>query len=773
MQVMKENTCDKCRKCKNELYICLVCRNTTCSKCNMAVHGKPDTKSHKRILRQMNAFDYKFSYDLPIFYFSIEFYKTQFFSKEIFVQRIFELVHEVLLHNTENGSPMMLQTDLIREISERMEIHPGRVVEVLEGDFKIATIHQTTRNFGDFISLKYYSLCLNSVSVESIIWILKSIKNDQMQPNEALMFSRFKEYFAIKISMKDWKKLIESLQKSKELWGEFNQHKDVLGEIEIKEIEEGNYLFLLKGVTWVYEDLSGVEDNDADYRSFLAYIDEFFSGEQEDANPKENELKKWLSSVESSKKRTSSLCLETNYKKIMQNESINKAIPGGKYGCTLLIKNCGSELLKKLSIGRIYALIKHALNKQIINHLKTHIVKNDPKVSTQTQDKDQQIHELQLNILELLSEQENEGVTLAQLPLLLQKKYHKFYNIQDLGFPKLKNFLLTIENKIELTRSSNNHIKVSLKKSKEGGLVSPNTLNLNIDSISEHNQSDSQNRDYKLNYSTAFVNTNKSKKLNLKKPVTPYSEEADLSPDPYGFKCKEDSNMSASQFCEIFGTIKTFILGKLQRVCFGVEMNKLENELSDFLGEKFNANTFNASNFHHFLKMNFENELEITVKKTVKSKIKKGPTNPDYMIFRKQGGSKNLCSDQDSSFNSINQSIGSNQQGFKLRQDALFSDSSKGNKGNRAFDSNSDHSIYKNPVLLKNNKSMRSNLVDNDDLDIYLSFGYEDPRFPFHSKRNSGGDLNVNDTELTEEPEADEEIARKQRKFVNYVYDES
>ena len=575
--------------------------------------------------------------------------------------------------------------------------------------------------------------------------------------------------------MKDWKRLIESLNKSNELLMNFNQHKDVFDEIEIRELDEGNYLFLLKGTTWVYEDLSVVNDNDPDYLAFLAYIDEFFSDDQEDAKMKENELKKWLSSVDNSKKKISSISLETNYKKIMANESINKAIPGGKYGCTLLIKNCGSQILKKLSIGRIYALIKHALNKQIINHLKTHIVKNDPKVNIQSQNRGQQIYELQMNILELLKEQEKEGVTLAQLPLLLQKKYHKFYNIQDLGFPKLKNFLITIEDKIELTRSSNNHIRVSLRKKKISGFPPLSSLNINIDSISQQNDPESQTTHFKLNYSNNFVNMNNSKKQSLKKPITPLSEEVNKSFDHYGFRPKGDLNMSASKFCEMFNSVKTFILDKLQKSRFGIEMNKLENELSEFLGSKFQPESFACSSFHQFLQMNFSDELEIGVKKTVKSKLKKISSNPDYLIYPRISAKNNKGSDGESSFGSFNQSVGSTKRGLLYPPNQLFSDSSYGN-ANKAllhFDSNSERSAHipqSSHYRFTNN--LKSNKEEENDKLMFGIFGYDDHGFPLYSQGNSPVDKNVNDTELTEEPDVYDKYAITEKKFVNYIYDD-
>lgn len=57
--------------------------------------------------------------------------------------------------------------------------------------------------------------------------------------------------------------------------------------------------------------------------------------------------------------------------------STKKVISGGKYGCALLVKRFGSELLKQTTIGRLSALIKRALTDQIIVHYKTYIIKHE------------------------------------------------------------------------------------------------------------------------------------------------------------------------------------------------------------------------------------------------------------------------------------------------------------------------------------------------------------------------------------------------------------
>lgn len=873
MSAVKDNACDKCRKNRSELYLCIVCRTTTCQVCHMACHNKPESKNHKKILKKMNVFDYKFSYELPITFFSADFYRTQFFSKDMFVQVAMESIHRILFAYTRAGNPMMLHHELGRAVAEEMGVQLERVLDFLESSFHCPTIKRTVRSFGGSITLKYFSLCLSMVSVESIVWILKSICNDRMQPNESLMFSRFKEYFDIKISMKEWKRLIESLVKSKDLLASFNQHRDVFDEIGIQEIDEGNYLFLLRETKWVYEDLSAVTDQDPDYQAFLAYIDEFFTEGVAEAD-RGSEIKKWLVSVESSKKRASNLNLESNYRKIIQNENINKAIPGGKYGCTLLIKNCGTPLLKQLSIGRIYALIKHGLNNQVISHLKTHIVKNDQKVTPKTQDRDQQILELQIKVLELLKEQEKESVTLAQLPLLLMKKYDKFYNFQELGFIKLKNFLLTMEDKIELTRSSNNHIKVSLRKRKEppftqmdsSGFRSPaeggeskkrerderlwdldssqslddegsgfhmartlrnsqkhnSQMNMggprtvedlriplsqtgsrfgtktsqsprsryNQDSRSSNPQrvaredpgSSMNSAGNPLNVldlldpkefhgTAAFINPAPSK-LIQKNPNKSYTQVSDHFRVPQPFVHTRTSHLTMAELSRRFESIRNFVLEKIKSYPFGLEMKKLEREVSEFIGEPFYPPDYKANTFRQFLVENFQNELEINPKKAVKSKNiakrQEPPADPELMIYPKNTGhSHHHVPSFNDSFESMNKS-GNSGHLVHSNDNQVYSDTSQGNARTRLGKdgSNSDWSNRK-PSSAYNHygSSNCSNKEEDDNLDRIFQDGYDSPP----GANDSHADSRYRDYDNLD-PYEDERPAKKYgNRFVGYL----
>ena len=773
---VKENTCEKCKKIRTEIYICLNCRSTMCFPCSEKHHAQIDVTNHRLIDKRNNSFEYNYGYQLPVSYFSSDFYKTQEYSRDIYAQKILETAIRILFKNTRIGNPMMLLDDLVIEISYELNISKEKIAKFLDNELHCSLINQTTRFFGDLPALKYFSLCLNYISVESLIWILKSIRNDKMQPNESLMFSRFKEYFSIKILMKEWKQLIESLIKSPELMNRFNKYKDIFGEIEIKEIEEGNYLFLLKGVPWIYEDLSVVTDSDEDYQVFLSFINAFFSEEPKDISKRQQEKVKWMTSVNNGNKNPSNISIESSYKKILQNESITKAIPGGKYGCTLLVKNCGQKILQQLSIGRIYSLIKHALNNQVIQHLKTHIVKNDPKISSHTKNLEEQIYELQVNIVKLLEEQENEEVTLAQLPLLLQKKYHKFYNIHDLGFPKLKNFLQKLENQIELTRSSNNHIKVSLrKKPKEAKLNSLEKLKLQSRESSEDKETEMKNGMNMTN--SNFLNCEKYKKPHPKKHHLLISDDFESQMEFSKSGKKEPNETTTRELVETFQKIEGFLLYQVHRSIYGVEAVALEHSLSYHLGYQFNPEMFKSKNFVDFLKTNFQNSLDVCLKNSLKSKKSNSLNKPEYVVFAKKETHDSLGAISGPSFEGINHSKSEKQGSFTLVSSInLLSPTYTLVTPSHGFNKESN-SIYSKEHTEKivNHVKSKSHIGTHrakEDINIEKIFDITNDHIFLNFGATSQIDHWNRSKENSEDEEEDKDFTSQQKKIINDFYDD-
>jgi len=115
-----------------------------------------------------------------------------------------------------------------------------------------------------------------------------------------------------------------------------------------------NYYFVIEGISWIYEDIitlnfdkykKGVDmDN---YNIFKKFVDAFFNEPTTSGSPNSEDsrsklkkkknaknIQKWLSSVENvHTKPANSLSINYSLQKIMNDQSISRAIPGGKYGC--------------------------------------------------------------------------------------------------------------------------------------------------------------------------------------------------------------------------------------------------------------------------------------------------------------------------------------------------------------------------------------------------------------------------------------------------------
>ena len=78
-------------------------------------------------------------------------------------------------------------------------------------------------------------------------------------------------------------------------------------------------------------------------------------------------------------------------------------------------------------------------------------------------DQAEQIKKLQEQILETIYNQPDCCITLAQLPSCIQERFGAIPDLPSLGFPKLKNFLQTLQDHIIIQEINKNHIKVKLK----------------------------------------------------------------------------------------------------------------------------------------------------------------------------------------------------------------------------------------------------------------------------------------------------------------------
>ena len=142
-------------------------------------------------------------------------------------------------------------------------------------------------------------------------------------------------------------------------------------------------------------------------------------------------------------------------------------IPGGRYGCTQFLKICGPEAIQRCSVGRTTQMVQLAIKEDILRHLKTQIVWStqvDKHKIQQDTLEDQQIlvqrkaklEKVKDAIIEILAESKT-GMSLAQLPQYLKKKLPFNLEWNELGFPKLKDLLNSMEDNIKVELRDANH----------------------------------------------------------------------------------------------------------------------------------------------------------------------------------------------------------------------------------------------------------------------------------------------------------------------------
>ena len=86
-------------------------------------------------------------------------------------------------------------------------------IQLIQKCEKYGIIHTTKRQFGNKEQL-FHSLNLDLISHESILWCLRSLKNDEMTPSEKAIQSRIKEAFWYKVTNWLWEHVIDSIKKT-------------------------------------------------------------------------------------------------------------------------------------------------------------------------------------------------------------------------------------------------------------------------------------------------------------------------------------------------------------------------------------------------------------------------------------------------------------------------------------------------------------------------------------------------------------------------------
>jgi hypothetical protein len=284
-----------------------------------------------------------------------------------------------------------------------------------------------------------------------------------------------------------------------------------------------------------------------------------------------------------------------------------------------MIKLTGPEELQPLSLGKLCSFVQKALNQNILIYYKTLLIRNNQfdaaSANANTEAKNtKRIENLKEQILALLKENKS-GLSLAQIPLLLKNKYKKTYNIQSLGFPKLKNLLVTMD-EVDLEKTQGNLLKAVLKthgrKNSEKPLEEPAKNNLGGKKFLTLRNKPLDNKLNNMHYSHLHAGIFSS----------------DSAPPAKGYR-------TVSTLDDYIFKIQSTILDILnqQQNIFGIEVDQLKSELDKRLGTDFYYPIARVDSFQEFLITYLGDYLDIEIKKSIKSAKHSGPLS--HIVYPK------------------------------------------------------------------------------------------------------------------------------------------
>jgi len=495
-------------------------------------------------------------------------------------------------------------------------------------------LHVTLRKFEGYPEKQeFISLNLEYLSLESLTWVLKSIKKDAMTPTEKIILSRIKECFKLKITPKQWEKVLLSIKFQK-----FSQESDpystlnkpsltliILSKIKDPLIGNETNVLKFKGQDWTVEDQGKIEEEkDPLWKTFINFLNSYFKTQSQKTKLEEiPEKVEKTSESEINYNENSLTDFDYKARHISASDAKfsdeTKAIPGGRYGCAQFIKTCAPDELRKLSLGKLNLYVQEAINKGFIKYHRTLLVKDYSKdeetsyleglgnisgdTSLSTIQRESKIKALQKTTLEILKENPT-GVSLAQIPQFLKMKAMFPFNLQELGFPKLKNFLASMPEKIKIEMAgTNNSYAYLAEPSEDNNLLKTNNNVHAKQVIFTGAQTVSSNLFLGKNLGILDKKGLKKKFSTLKNPMADKIQ-----------SFKQQSRKKVSSLEEYLNKVINMIYSILIEHNYGMRSDKLYSELCKKLGVDFDFRLFNCPDFYTFLVNYLESMIDIECK---------------------------------------------------------------------------------------------------------------------------------------------------------------
>ena len=342
-----------------------------------------------------------------------------------------------------NGKIMHELQNLKTKFAFDCKISATLAYDLIQTNLRLGKLIQQTKKIGNF-DVPIISLKTEKLIHKVLLWVLRSLKNDEMISTEKAIQSRIKEAFDLKLSPQSWSQFIGSCLST-------SMHKKALSASfslfsSQTEKHKKNFLFCSKTVS---DMISGTES-----RVIYPVNEEWVSYDQYIKSGDVFQIKKtieWTSFV--------------NYFNNLHLDqySEDQAVSGGRYGCALYLKKY-SESLCNCSLGKLSYMVQLAIDEDLLRYHKTLLVWT-PAFDKKCKEDTKSLIRIKKVVVNCVASC-LDGISLAQLPGLLKDKNLNEAELSSLGFAKLKDLLVEIPD-LELALKGKNHPFVRVKKVKK------------------------------------------------------------------------------------------------------------------------------------------------------------------------------------------------------------------------------------------------------------------------------------------------------------------
>ena len=357
-----------------------------------------------------------------------------------------DLVLSLLKELAKGGQIMNDAGWLCKTFAQRGRLSMDRGRGLIKDLETLGLVHTMQRSFTDLKTMFFTCLKTESLSYESVVWALRSLKLDEMLPTERAVQSRIKEVFDYKVPASEWEVFMDLCKSQK---------------TQAKSPQASYSLFSQSSASAHFSfDLKEIPDPVTKQRLVLVYP----LGEEWDS--KDQYIKE--GDVLSVKETADWEAFVEFFSKYFEGTfpgDESKAIPGGRYGCAQFLKFCGNQALKDCSLGKLSYMIQLSIDEYLLRYYRTLLVWAPTHKSPNDKENSEKISLIQSKIIEILKESK-EGLSLAQLPLFIKRKLNCSVHLGELGFAKLKDLLLTMQ-EVEIEIRGNNHPFAVFKSTKE------------------------------------------------------------------------------------------------------------------------------------------------------------------------------------------------------------------------------------------------------------------------------------------------------------------